>query len=211
MCFAYTDNLYTFTHTSIFSKTAEKYTWILECRPWNELNWIKHACSRAWWKLLCGVMSKTFEQLKRKIRERTSPVLVPYWTLNVKLSLFTIEPCAFNGFHIEVYWIALLLRHTCYCSEEIKTLTSVMHIKKLNSVAWVRERTTPTEQPPLVGEISTNFCGQSVPRGQRDGSLRPYSRFSRPEPLHFLSSSSSFVLTRLRGPRSRSTASVKIW
>jgi hypothetical protein len=23
---------------------------------------------------------------------------------------------------------------------------------KLNSVAWVRERTTPTERPPLVGE-----------------------------------------------------------
>jgi hypothetical protein len=26
-----------------------------------------------------------------------------------------------------------------------------------------------------------------VPRGQRDGSLRPYSQFSRPEPLLFLS------------------------
>jgi hypothetical protein len=40
-------------------------------------------------------------------------------------------------------------------------------------------------------------------RGQRDGSLRPYSRFSRQEPLLFLSSSSSVVLTRLSGPRSR--------
>jgi hypothetical protein len=36
-----------------------------------------------------------------------------------------------------------------------------------------------------------------VSRYQRDGSLRPYSRFSRPEPLLFLSSSSSIVLTRL--------------
>jgi hypothetical protein len=26
-------------------------------------------------------------------------------------------------------------------------------------VAWVRERTIPTERPPLVGEISVMFCG----------------------------------------------------
>jgi hypothetical protein len=30
---------------------------------------------------------------------------------------------------------------------------------KLNSVTLVRERTIPTEQPPLVGEVSANFCG----------------------------------------------------
>jgi hypothetical protein len=36
-----------------------------------------------------------------------------------------------------------------------------------------------------VGEVIANFCGQRVPRGQRDGSLRPYSRFSRQEPLLF--------------------------
>jgi hypothetical protein len=30
---------------------------------------------------------------------------------------------------------------------------------KLNSVALVRKRTTPTERPPLVGEVSANFCG----------------------------------------------------
>jgi hypothetical protein len=30
---------------------------------------------------------------------------------------------------------------------------------KLNSVAWVRERTTPTERPLLVGEVSANVCG----------------------------------------------------
>jgi hypothetical protein len=29
---------------------------------------------------------------------------------------------------------------------------------KLQSVAWVRERTIPTERPPLVGEVSANFC-----------------------------------------------------
>jgi hypothetical protein len=36
-------------------------------------------------------------------------------------------------------------------------------------------------------------------------SLRPYSRLSRPEPLLFLPSSPSVVLTRLSGPRSRPT------
>jgi hypothetical protein len=30
---------------------------------------------------------------------------------------------------------------------------------KLNSVARVRERTLPTERPPLVGEVGANFCG----------------------------------------------------
>jgi hypothetical protein len=30
---------------------------------------------------------------------------------------------------------------------------------KLNSVAWVRERTIPTERLPLVGEVSANFSG----------------------------------------------------
>jgi hypothetical protein len=29
-----------------------------------------------------------------------------------------------------------------------------------SSVALVRKRTIPTERPPLVGEVSTNFCGQ---------------------------------------------------
>jgi hypothetical protein len=39
-----------------------------------------------------------------------------------------------------------------------------------------------------------------MPRGQLDGSLRPYLRLSRPDPLLFLSSSSSIVLTKLSGP-----------
>jgi hypothetical protein len=34
-----------------------------------------------------------------------------------------------------------------------------LNIKKLNSVALVRERTIPTERLPPVGEVSANFCG----------------------------------------------------
>jgi hypothetical protein len=52
-------------------------------------------------------------------------------------------------------------------------------------MVWVRERTIPTERPPLVGEVIANFCGLWVPRGQRDESLRQYSRFSRQEPPLF--------------------------
>jgi hypothetical protein len=31
--------------------------------------------------------------------------------------------------------------------------------KTANSVVWVRELTIPTERPPLVDEVSANFCG----------------------------------------------------
>jgi hypothetical protein len=51
---------------------------------------------------------------------------------------------------------------------------------KKNSVAWVREGIIPTERKRLVGEVSANFWGQGVQRGQRDGSLL-HSRISRPE------------------------------
>jgi hypothetical protein len=56
---------------------------------------------------------------------------------------------------------------------------------KKNSVVCVLERTIPTERPPLVGEVFSNFCGKRVPRDQRDGSLLPYSRVSGQEPLRF--------------------------
>jgi hypothetical protein len=42
---------------------------------------------------------------------------------------------------------------------------------RTNTVPLVRERTIPAERPPLVGEISANFCGLRVSRGQRDGSV----------------------------------------
>jgi hypothetical protein len=41
---------------------------------------------------------------------------------------------------------------TCYFAH-------VCYMLKLNSMALIRERTTPTERPPPVGEVSANFCG----------------------------------------------------
>jgi hypothetical protein len=46
-----------------------------------------------------------------------------------------------------------------------------MDIKR-NFGDLVRQRTTPTERPPLVGEVSAN-SGWRVSRGQRNESRRP--------------------------------------
>jgi hypothetical protein len=35
----------------------------------------------------------------------------------------------------------------------------ILQERKRNSAALVRERTTLTERPPLVGEVNANFCG----------------------------------------------------
>jgi hypothetical protein len=97
----------------------------------------------------------------------------------------------------------------------VTCISSQLHIlytsPSINSVAWVRERTLPTEKLPVVGEVNANFYEKRVPSGQRDGYLQPFSRLSRPEPTLFRSRSSSVVLTRLSGPRSRPTMSQKIW
>jgi hypothetical protein len=34
-----------------------------------------------------------------------------------------------------------------------------VHITNYNTAALVREQTILTERPPLVGEVSANFCG----------------------------------------------------
>jgi hypothetical protein len=59
--------------------------------------------------------------------------------------------------------------------------------QNLNSVAWVRERTVPTERPPLVREVSADFACRVCHVVSVKDPLRPYSRLSRPEPLLFLS------------------------
>jgi hypothetical protein len=67
---------------------------------------------------------------------------------------------------------------------------------KTNSVALVRERTIPNERQPLVGEVSANFCGQRVLRGQYNRSLQPYSR---PSKLKFPKWSVQFMAKILYG------------
>jgi hypothetical protein len=36
---------------------------------------------------------------------------------------------------------------------------NIMASEQTNSMVWVRERTIPTERPPLLGEVVANFCG----------------------------------------------------
>jgi hypothetical protein len=77
-----------------------------------------------------------------------------------------------------------------------------------NSVAWVSERTIPT------AVCRRSWCQFLRLEGVTWSAWRiPMAVFSafRPEPLPSIPSSSSVVLTRLGGPRSRPTASHKIW
>jgi hypothetical protein len=87
--------------------------------------------------------------------------------------------------------------------------------KKNNDHIGTRTRELPVrsiEPRPSVRRLLAKLVPTFADRGcQRNGSLRPYSQISRSEPLLFLSSSSSIVLTRLSGPRSRPTTSQKIW
>jgi hypothetical protein len=76
------------------------------------------------------------------------------------------------------------------------SLIKVTIIFSIFFLRGLRPRANYKDRAPIVGEVSVKFCRKRVPRGKRDRSLRPYSRFSKPEPLHFLPSSSSIVLTK---------------
>jgi hypothetical protein len=53
----------------------------------------------------------------------------------------------------------------------------ISSLVKLNSVAWVRERTIPTQRPPLVSEVIANliegatWSAQRIPYGSNLGFL----------------------------------------
>jgi hypothetical protein len=51
------------------------------------------------------------------------------------------------------------VRGTCSAHLILLSVISLILIYKTNSMVWVRERTIPTERPPLVGEMIAKFCG----------------------------------------------------
>jgi hypothetical protein len=75
-------------------------------------------------------------------------------------------------------------------------------------MALVRKRTIPTERPSFVAEVSANFSGQRVSRGQRNESPTTVN-FGFLDLSRYFLSSSSIILTRLSRPRSRPTTSQK--
>jgi hypothetical protein len=59
--------------------------------------------------------------------------------------------------------------------------------KRRKQTLWslVRERTIPTERPPLVDEsLVPTFADRNVSRGQRSGSPTVVNLFSRPERVY---------------------------
>jgi hypothetical protein len=78
----------------------------------------------------------------------------------------------------QIYWCNSYISYTIvyYTTPHILYYVSLYfakYHKTKNSVALVRKQTIPTKRPPLVVEVSANFCGEWVSRGQRNGSPRP--------------------------------------
>jgi hypothetical protein len=78
--------------------------------------------------------------------------------------------------------MALMLKVTNTCSSSVLLIqmSPNTETKLKTKLCGLSPRANYTEQSTLVDEVSVNLCGQKVPCGERDGSLRPYSRFSRP-------------------------------
>jgi hypothetical protein len=73
----------------------------------------------------------------------------------------------FHQFTAKVTHLLLLNKLNCMntslmghemCNWLLQTKTCTLY-HKANSMVWVRERTIPTERPPLVGEVIANLCG----------------------------------------------------
>jgi hypothetical protein len=106
------------------------------------------------------------------------------------------------------------------------TITETPYVRENTTARFKRVKSALTKKNPwpesaselyrlserrLSAKLVQTFADRGVSHSQHNGSLRPYSRLFRLEPLLFLSSSSSIVLTRLSGPRSRVSTSQKIW
>jgi hypothetical protein len=48
---------------------------------------------------------------------------------------------------------------SCSIGSQSSTLLLASSLMVTDSVALVRERTIPSDTPPLFGEVSANFCG----------------------------------------------------
>jgi hypothetical protein len=60
---------------------------------------------------------------------------------------------------VALLWKDAFLVLLMVTAREIQLQGKVSYSFETISVALVRERTIPTERPPLVGEVSAYFCG----------------------------------------------------
>jgi hypothetical protein len=60
--------------------------------------------------------------------------------------------------HLKSCCHSLVSQNKTFGSSEY-VVTSLDSLTHTHPVDWVRERTIPTERPPLVGEVSANLCG----------------------------------------------------
>jgi hypothetical protein len=58
---------------------------------------------------------------------------------------------------IRINWKEKHVPVSTWSSLKLASLLRIVHSAKLNSMVWARERTIPTERPPLVGEATANF------------------------------------------------------
>jgi hypothetical protein len=84
-----------------------------------------------------------------------------------KQDVIQTDIAAFLFLHIQWNTAAITLTLACRMRKNYVRISTATYraiqknvIKqKQNSVALVSERTIPTERPPIVGEVSANFCG----------------------------------------------------
>jgi hypothetical protein len=101
----------------------------------------------------------------------------------------------------------------CYWSSPTKSFLVSDPVETQKQTPWslVRKRTIPTERPPLVDEILVpTSVDRGVSRGQRGGSPAVVNLIFL-DRSHYFKVAPHLSSQGLSGPRSRPTATQKIW
>jgi hypothetical protein len=82
------------------------------------------------------------------------------WHSTEEYNYYTTVTAYFNPKQ-PLHYCSNLFGHSTYTYVSLTFLDNqpLNQSNKTNTVAWVRERTIPTDRPPLAGEFSANFCG----------------------------------------------------
>jgi hypothetical protein len=163
------------------------YFVLLICLTWDHLlnEYITNG------KILIFSITVSTEYMSQAFPETTHSSLHFNWTKEYKEDSWSSEWLALL-FHM---WGRLCLfpqpyltiRSSCFYLYPFQFI-SLCHLpveKKTTKLRGLSPRANYTDwAPSLIGQVSAKFCGLREPRGQRDRSLQPYSRFSRPELLN---------------------------